>query len=234
MRQPSREDYERAVALARAAIRAEKDASHIRADRSPQAVLAKIQVKQAKGEAPTQDDIAALAGALAEHEKRGQRGRGRPKGARDYAAHGAVRAAIWAVQDSGLRPYRNDIGPRTSQCDSIAEAMKAEGFRTLCSYDSAKRKMMAFRRGVKDHRGRSTGIARHLQAIAHNISKALEPLASQMQESGRAIGEAFGPMAREMQENGQAFAALGGQLRAQTTLPPETRRAIEKHLKTKL
>jgi len=239
MRQPSREEYQRAVALARAAIREEKDAPRIRADRSPQAVLARMQAKQAKGEALTEADFGAMAAALAEQQSRRQRGRGRPKGTRDHAAHAALRAAIWAVQESGLRPYRNDeagrnkTGHRLSQCDAIAEAMKAEGFAQFSTYDGARREMMVHRKGMKCLRGALAGLARQWQAIARDISSALEPLARQMQEVGRAVGESLTPVQRQMQEAGRAAKALGGRIRAQVALPPETLRAIERELKTR-
>jgi hypothetical protein len=142
MKRPSREEYERAVAVARAAIREAKGAPRIRADRSPQAVLVRMKAKAEKGEAPTEADFGAMVAALAEQESRNQRGRGRPKGAR-ADGYRALRAAIWAVQESGLNPYRNGTGPRLSQCDAIADAMRAEGFRTLCSYDAARRELVA-------------------------------------------------------------------------------------------
>ncbi len=209
MKRPSREEYQRAVALALAAIREEKAAPRIRADRSPEAVLARVLEKNAKGEALTEADLGAWAAALAEQQSRKQRGRGRPKGTRDHAAHAALRAAIWAVQESGLRPYRNNIGHRLSQCDAIAEAMKAEGFAQFRTYDGARREMMAHRKGMKGLRGALAGLARQWQAIARDISSALEPLARQMQEVGRAVGESLTPVQRQMQEAGRAAKALG-------------------------
>lgn len=230
MKRPSREEYQRAVALAREAIREERNAPRIRADRSPQAVLAKMQAKAEKGEALDPDAVlAAMAAALAEQESGKQRGRGRPKGARTDG-HRALRAAIWAADESGLQPYRNNTGPRLSQCDAIAEAMKAEGFRTLCSYDAARREMVALRKSL---RGVMVPLARHWQAIQRDISKALEPLGRQMQEAGLAFAAlAKQSGARAILQPG-TFPAFFAHLRAQTTLSPETRRAIERGVKTR-
>lgn len=215
MKQATREEYERAVALARAAIRAEKDAPRIRADRSPQAVLAKMQAKQAEGEALTEADFGAMQAALAEQESRKQRGPGRPTGTRNHAALKALQAAIYAVQRTGLKPYRNPTGQSLSQCDAIGQAMTAEGFRVMNSYDAARREMIPHRRRLKGFRGVTDGIARQMQEIGRNMSTALDPVS------------------RQVQEMGQAFAALGERIRTQTKLRPETLRAIENKLKTR-
>lgn len=217
MKRPSREEYERAVALARAAIQARKGRPFIRAEQSPQAVLAKMQAKQAKGEALTEADFGAMAAALAEQDNRKRRGRGRPKGARDHAGHAALGAAIWAVQQSGLRPYRNNEGPQLSQGDAIADAMRLEGFRTLCSYDAARREMMAHRKG---NRNALAGMAHRFHAINRDISKALEPVARRMQ--------AFA------QETSRAGNALGERLRGGLGLTDETRKTLEDYIKTAL
>lgn len=233
MKRPSREEYQRAVALAREAIREAKNAPPIRADRSPQAVLAKMQAKAEMGEALDPDAVlAAMAAALAEQESGKRRGRGRPKGAR-ADGHRALRAAIWAADESGLQPYRNNTGPRLSQCDAIAEAMKAEGFRTLCSYDTARRERVALRKSL---RGVWAALAPQVQAMGaamRDISRALEPLGRQMQEMGRAANAALQPLRRQFEGIDRAGKALGERIRAQTTLSPETRRAIERGMKTR-
>lgn len=199
MKRPSREEYQRAVALAREAIRARKARPRIRADRSPQAALAKMQAKQAKGE---KIDLGEMTAALVEQEIRKRRGRGRPKGARDDAAHAALRAAIIAMGATRLRPYRNETGPRLSQCDAISDAMKAEGFRTLCSYDAAKAEMLKLRKAIRGtfNRDAFALVARRVQAMAQDVSRA-----------GKALGE---------------------RLRAQSTLPPETLQIIKRALQT--
>ena len=231
MKRPSREEYERAVALARAAIRACEGRPRILADRSPKAVLTKMKAKDERGEPLTEADQGALMAALAEVTTPKERGRGRPKGKR-AEGHRALRAAIWAAYESGLQPYRNNTGPRLSQCDAIAEAMKAEGFRTLCSYDAARREMIAHRRGMKSLRGAMAGMAQQWQAMAR-ISNLFEPFARQMQEQGRAASAALGRIQRQFEGIDRAGKALGERIRAQTTLRPETQRAIERDMKTR-
>jgi hypothetical protein len=233
MRLPRREDYERAVALARFVIRANRDAPRVPTDRTVKAVLARMQAKKARGEALTDADFAALTAAEAEDEARKHRGRGRPKGSRDYAAHGALRAAIWAALLSKLRPYRNVTGLRLSQCDAIADAMRAEGFRTLCTYDAVKREMMAHRRDVKGLRGALADLPRRWQATARDISRAFETLGQAMQEAGQSMKEPLDHLRDQIQEAGQAVKALVERIPAQLALPLETLRAIENHLKTK-
>lgn len=203
MNRYSREEYDRTVAMARAAIRARKARPRILADRNPNALMAAILEKHAKGEAPTEADFAALAGAMAEQEARTQRGRGRPKGTRDTAALGALRAAIWAVTESGLNPYRNPFAPALSQCDAIAEAMRLEEFRRMCSYDAAKREMLARGRTLK------------------KIGKLAAEYVRQMENRKRDLAEAIGPVMRQLQENG-----------ALTGISAETRRAFEIYGKT--
>ncbi|HBG97964.1 MAG: hypothetical protein JKP98_02495 [Rhodobacteraceae bacterium] len=206
MKRPSREEYQNAVALARAAIRAAKDAPPIRADRSPQAVLAAMQAKNARGEAVTDDDLGAMAAALAEHEGRAQRGRGRPKGTSDRKAHRALRAAIRALSESRMAPYRNRTGPRLSQCDAIADAMRDEGFRRFATYDSARRAML-------DHRRMRREAGKVLTALLE-LSKALDPARERMLEIGR------------------AFAGLNERVRALVAIPPETLKAVQKIMET--
>lgn len=247
MKRPSREEYQRAVALAREAIREGQNAPRIRADRSPQAVLAKMQAKAEKGEAPTKADLGAMAAALAELTTPKKRGRGRPKGARDHAAHGALQAAIWGVQESEIEnPYRNNTGPRRSQCDAIAEAMQAEGFRTLCSYDAARREMVAFRRICRPGVRFQLPISRLLEGLRvfefqlpqlkFDFSDSNAPFVNRLRQSldvSDRLSKALEPMNREMQEVGRSFAALAQHIRAQTTLPPVTRQTIERRMKTK-
>lgn len=233
MRQPRREDYERAVALARVAIRANRDAPRNLTDRTVQAVLARMQAKKATGEALTDADVGALTVAAKEDEARTQRGRGRPKGTRDHATHGALRAAIWVARLSRLRPYRNVTGLRLSQCDAIVDAMRAEGFLTLCTHDAVRREMMAYRRDVKALRGALVGLPRQWQAMARDVSRAFETLGRAMQEAGRSMKEPLDNVLRQIQEAGQAVKALVERIPAQVALPPETLCEIENHLKTK-
>jgi hypothetical protein len=235
MRLPRRKDYERAVALARFVIRANRDALRVPTDRTPQAVSAMYKAKCAKGEALSDAENAEWTAALAELEARKNRGRGRPKGARDHAAHRALREAIWAAQLSmpRLRPYRNVTGLRLSQCDAIADAMRAEGFRTLCTYDAVKREMMAHRRDVKGRLGGLAYLLRRWQATMRDISRAFEPMGRGMQEAVRSMKEPLDHLRGQIHEAGQAVKAPLERMRAQVALPPETLRAIESHFKTK-
>ena len=237
MKRPSREEYERAVALARAAIREAQDAPRIRADRTPQAVLAKFEAEQARGEILTEAEAmakanalaAALAAALAEQESRKLRGRGRPKGKR-AEGHRELRAAIWAVQGTGLNPYRNHWGGRPSQCDAIAEAMKAEGFRTLCNYDAAVREMKAYRKSRNDRSSGILGITRQIQALLRALNFAAIPILRQIQEAEpqiKATIAAAEPLLQLTREGTLAFAALAVHIREQAV------RAIESHTETK-
>jgi hypothetical protein len=214
MKHPSREEYQSAVALARAAIRAAKDAPLIRADRSPQAVLAAMQAKQGRGEALTGADFGAMAAALAEQEGQTQRGRGRPRGPSDRTAHRALWAAIRALSESSLTPYRNRTGPRLSRCDAIADAMRAEGFRRFATYDSARRAMLEHRRTLKGARQALTVFARNYRAMANDISKALDP------------------MHRWTQEIGLAAARANERIRAHVAISPETLKAVQKRMET--
>ena len=250
MKRPSREKYERAVALARAAIRACEGRPRILADRSPKAVLTKMKAKDERGELLTEADQGALMAALAEVTTPKKRGRGRPKGKR-AEGHRALWAAIWAVQESGLQPYRNNTGPRLSQCDAIADAMKAEGFQRLCSYDAARREMIAHRRGMKTLGRVSRVFAGQMQDVFRGISEqiervrrsfdsmgsgsrgAIDSLQHQMNETARAV-EGFGGLAtRHFHLPEQGFAELAKRIRAQTTLPTGTRHAIKRAFKTR-
>jgi len=65
MKRVSRDAYSGAVAAVRAAIDETKGPPRIRADRSPQAMLAAMQGKHAKGDRPTGADLAAMTAAFA-------------------------------------------------------------------------------------------------------------------------------------------------------------------------
>lgn len=227
MKITSREEYGHAVTLARAAIRAHADRSGIRADLSPQAMLAKIKAKIAKGEKLNETDSKAILTALAKQEGQKKRGRGRPKGTRDNAALGALRAAIWAVQESALKnPYRNNEGPPLSQCDAISDAMKAEGLQhRLSSYDAAKREMMAHRRSL-----RNNPAAGAFRQMARIFSQAFQPIAPRMEEMARTMSNVLDP---SIQRLGASRARAEESLRAAMKLSPEALQAIEKNKKTK-
>jgi len=143
MTRPSRSEYDAVVGAALAAIEATKNRPRIRAARSPQAMIAAMRANQAKGEGPTAAALAALAAALA-------RGRGRPSGTREDAALRAVWAAALAACGTGLSTYRNGASwHRLSQCDAVAEAMVAAGFRTFATYDAVAREMRKLKRSFR-------------------------------------------------------------------------------------
>lgn len=218
MNRPSTEEFGRAVALARAAIQAQKDRPISQAARSPHAVAEAIKARQAKGEAPSAAELGAVLAELAEHERRKQRGPGRPSGTRNQAALRALQAAILAVQESGLHAYRNTAtGHGLTQCDAIAKAMTEEGFRTMNSYDAAAREMKVHRHRMKGSRGPFGDLVRQLQDIHRNFARALEPGLRQMREVGRAwakLGEIKLPF-------------------GEVKLSPETLDALNKAIKTK-
>lgn len=228
MKRPSREDYQRAVALARAAIRAHKELPRIRADRSPQAVLSKMVAMHAKGETLTEAILSEMHAALAEQESRKQRKPGRPKGTRDYAAHGALQASIRAVHEADLlNPYRNPIGPRLSCCDAVSDAMKAEGFSWMNSYDAACNEMKAYRRFVRNGyriKFLTNEFFKPVQTLSFRLTEifgefavsnalALDGLKRALEASDQ-LSKALRPMGGQMQESGRAFAALGERIRA--------------------
>lgn len=218
MKRPSPEEFGRAVALARAAIQAQKARPISQPARSPHAVAEAIKVRQAKGEAPSAAELGAVLAELAEHERRKQRRRGRPEGTRNHAALRALRAAIRAVQESGLRPYRNNAtGHGLTQCDAIAKAMTAEGFRTMNGYDAAAREMKAQRRNMKGSRGPFGDLVRQMRDMQRNFAQAFEPVARQLQELGRTWAAL-----------GEIKLSFGG-----VKLPPETLDALNKATKTK-
>ena len=130
MKRPANEEYRRAVEIAKAAIEEVKNHPRIRADRlTPQATLAAIKAKAAKGEAPSAEELGALGAAMEEREAaKVKRKRGRPKGSgRATLERKAVHAALMALADSRLKLFAKGQ-PR---CSAIAEAMQACKFRKL-------------------------------------------------------------------------------------------------------
>ena len=185
MKRPSEEEFQIAVAWARAAIRASKKRPRIQADRNPETLLAKMQAKHAKGETLTEAEIGAWADALAEQTSRKQRGRGRPKGARDHAAANAFNAAAVAVHLCHIRTYRGSYtGHKLTRCDSIAEAMKTEGFRTFREYNGVEKQMKQFKRHAKT-------TLRDLQSAMARLQIGVQTFTVQMQVLGKALGDAL-------------------------------------------
>jgi len=176
MKRVSREAYSGAVAAALAAIEEAKGPPRIRADRSPQAMLAKMQAKHAKGEGPTDGDMAALAAAFA-------RGRGRPIGTRNHAARLALLAAAFAVRGIEMNAYRNGAaGHRLTQCDAIADAMVAAGFRSLATYDAVAREMRRFRHEIPKLIEAFGMLARRLEQMSRDLAEPAAAIACMIRE----------------------------------------------------
>lgn len=178
---PDRAEYERAVALALAAIRAtQAQRDRPKADRrrpdaladAATAKVAELHAKALRGETVTPTELSdalarvgEMAAAVAEREA--PRGVGRPKGSRDRAALAAFRAAAVAVSGTGLRDYRNDAtGHRLTRCDAIAEAMNAAGMRSRVTYTAVARTMRDRRKRGRVAEGTIGPILRDLQRLA--------------------------------------------------------------------
>ena len=152
---PDRTEYERAVALALAAIRATQ--AQRKGNRSgqrfvvksPEVVMREL-VAKAKREGLTRTEGAALALALAKLDALGQvtKKRGPKKGSGDWAAKEAIRVAAMALEVDGRLPlYGNEDGRNTTtRAHAIADAMRAAGFRTHCTLSAVKLAMKALRR----------------------------------------------------------------------------------------
>lgn len=211
MKRPSREEYERAVSLARAAIEEYKARPRIRADRSPQALLARLQERQAKGEPVTDADLAGLAAALAEREAPK---RGRPKGTRNVAAHGAFWAALFATDDFGLQPYRNRYpgrhvtAVRFTLCDAIAEAMHAAGFRNLATYNAASDAMKAARRDLKGARQSLSRFSRTMQQQLQEMTRGAAPAMAALRAQQESLARALGALSQRIRSDPALMAEL--------------------------
>ena len=186
-RSPS-EKFKFAVLLARAAIRCSKSRPPIRADTtSPQAKVAGYLARQENGETLTPTDLTDWSAALEQQSKR--RGRGRPKGTRDIAALAAFRAAAFAIQFSGIKN-------RARQCDAIAEAMLAEGYKTRRTYQASVQEMKivlherrAFYAKVKAIKNELETWQNQFQAINHTVTESFSSFQNQMQKTTRSWRE---------------------------------------------
>lgn len=197
----SKGEYQRAVEAARAAISNRRAKPPVRADRSPEALLAEMRERQAKGTL-TAAHFEALEAALSRQSGTHRR-RGRPKGTRDKTAVSAFVLAAGAVEEFGLPAYRNQCSPhRFSLCDAIAEAMHAEGFRTFATYDAAANEMKLFR---KVKRNQARGIAqfrRNIELWRRQWMAALGPLAANMRENSEALRQVGAHLTRQFQVDG--------------------------------
>lgn len=199
MKRPSREEYERAVSLARAAIEEYKARPRIRADRpSPQALAARMQERLERGE-DIEADLATLYSVLAE------RRRGRPRGTRNVAAHGAFWAALFAVDETGLKCYRDKYaGHNFTQCHAIADAMQGAGFRTFNTYNGAEKAMKSARRDIR--------------AATLDLSRIVRPLQHQLRDMTRGIAPVIAALRAQQNELARSLAALSGRIRSDPDL----------------
>ena len=141
MKQATRDEYERAKRLALAGIEAHKERTKLRESPTADTMVKAIQEKAARGEPPTEKEMAALAAAVAATNPP-KRGRGRPKGAIDYPAKAAFAVAVEATKGCNFAPYRNNaIGRKLTLCDALAEAMNEAGYTSLSTYDAAAAEM---------------------------------------------------------------------------------------------
>ena len=147
MTKATRDEYDRTVQLAEAAIKGHKKLALKLKKPSAEALMAAVQEKAARGEAATVAEIGAWASATAT-QNTPKRGRGRPTV--DMAARGAFGAAYLATVGSGLTNYRNSAsGHRMTRCDALVEAMQAAGYTSLTTYDAAAAESRSWRRIVK-------------------------------------------------------------------------------------
>lgn len=172
MKHPEREEFERVKKLARDAIEASKERARLRKPPSPESLARAIEDKRARGEAPTDEEIAALAAAVSQNQIK--RGRGRPKGSADSAARRAFFAALIATDHCNLPMYRNAAtGHRMTLCDALAEAMRESGLTSFTTYDAAAAKLRSYRKGVRDA---AAILKRHLMSL----KEAIKPLEQSM------------------------------------------------------
>lgn len=183
MKQATREEYERAKRLALAGIEAHKERAQLREPPSPDALVKAIQDKAARGEPPTEKEMAALAAALAAANPP-KRGRGRPKGSKDFAAKRAFLSACIATDDYEFTTYRNNVtGQKMTLCDALAEAMNEAGYTSLTTYDAAAAEMKAIRKDLKRLAATMRAVAQRLQSQLAEFAERLAPTVARMREA---------------------------------------------------
>lgn len=164
---PDRAEYERAVALALAAIEAQRKSNRPWARfevKSPEVVMRELAPKAMRGALSCAEQAAlAVAWAKLDARRQGPKKRGPKKGTGDWAAKEAIRVAAMALEIDGRLPlYGNETGRNTAtRAHAIAHAMRAAGFRTRCTLDAVKAAMKVARRpGL--HRRVAFGARTHL------------------------------------------------------------------------
>jgi len=148
MTKATRDEYDRTVQLAEAAIKGHKKLGLVLKKPSAEALMAAVQEKVGRGEVPPDAELDALAVAIAAQNTPPKRGR--PKKMMDMAVKGAFCVAYIATAGSGLTNYRNSAsGHRMTRCDAVAEAMQAAGYTSLTTYDAAAAELKSWRRSDK-------------------------------------------------------------------------------------
>jgi len=187
-RRASREHYQRAVDTAKAAIeQVRRPPCTGRHRPSAQAAIADVRAKAERGEPVSPEELGAIAAALESQGTARRPKRGRPRGA-GRATHEkrAVRAALMALEGSPLHLYRTAPGGGApTRCDAVAEAMRACGFRRLCTYGAVAIEARKYRR-------REKAAAR---LMAH-LNASLAPARSIVTAVERQIAEATAPARR--------------------------------------
>ena len=182
MTEATRDEYDRTVQLALAAIKGHKKLGLVLKKPSAEALMAAmqklmaaVQEKVGRGEAPPDAELDALAAAIAAlaavmAAPNTPPRRGRPKGTADGAAQWAFGAAYFATAGSGLTNYRNSAsGHRMTRCDALAEAMHAANFTSLTTYDAATVELKSWQRRVK----RMTEVMTRCDALAEAANAAI-------------------------------------------------------------
>lgn len=155
MMRPDRTEYERAVALALAAIRATE--AQRKGNRSgqrfavkpPEVVMRELVAKAKRGALSCTEQAAlAVAWDKLDARRQGPKKRGPKKGSGDWTAKEAIRVADMALEiDGRLSLYGNEDGRNTeTRAHAIADAMRAAGFHTHCTLSAVKSAMKAIRR----------------------------------------------------------------------------------------
>lgn len=176
MKQATREEYERAKRLALATIKARSERDKLHEPPTAEALLQAMQEKAENGEPPTEKELAALAAAMAAANPP-KRGRGRPKGSRDFAAKAAFFSACVATKDCGLTTYRNSAtGRKLTLCDALAEAMNEAGYTSFATYDAAAAEMKATRRQLKQAIEPIRAAMQRIKCQMNVLSQNLAPL----------------------------------------------------------
>ena len=171
MKRPSREEYERAVALAENAIRECMAAT--KAGPTQPDVVAATRKFEAGSELTAKERrmlAEALNGAMG-----GAKRRGRPPGSGEAKEEAiAVLCALLAVRNVPIQLYHDKYASHTySRCNAVAEAMRNCGQMQICTYDAVEGRAKKAKAALKKLRQEfATGVVA-LQAGAENLRKGI-------------------------------------------------------------